>query len=84
MPAFLRRRPSPAMVVGLGALFFAIGGSAFAIGQKAAPQARCAAGAVRGLAVVVGDPRVGLANAPTEYSAASTSSCTGSTAPGRA
>jgi hypothetical protein len=65
--AVLGRRISPAMVVALGALFFAIGGSAFAIGQKIVPQARCANGAVRGFAVVTGDPTKGLANLPQTF-----------------
>ncbi len=65
--ALLRFRPSPPMIVGLVALFFAIGGSAFAIGQKIVPQARCANGSVRGFAVVTGDPTKGLANLPETY-----------------
>ncbi len=66
----LPRRLSPSMVVALLALFFAIGGSAFAIGQKVVPQPRCAAGAVRGIAVVTGDPGQGIANFPQEYTSA--------------
>lgn len=48
-------KPSPALVISLVALFFALGGSAFAIGAKElSAQPRCATGAVRGLAVVTG------------------------------
>jgi len=50
MPGF--RRPTPALVISLAALFFALGGTAFAVGSKSAPQARCQTGAVRGIAVV--------------------------------
>jgi hypothetical protein len=49
------RRPSPALVLSLLALFFALGGSAFALGSRLTPQPRCAAGAVRGIAVVGGN-----------------------------
>jgi hypothetical protein len=47
-----RFRPSPALFISLTALFFALGGTAFAVGEKVAPQARCQTGAVRGIAVV--------------------------------
>jgi hypothetical protein len=67
----LRRWLSPTRVIALTALFFAVGGSAFAVGQKtAAAQPRCATGAVKGIAIVVGDPNRGLANLPTEYTSA--------------
>jgi hypothetical protein len=46
--------PPPTTVIALAALFFALGGSAFAIGQATAPQARCQQGAIRGIAVVTG------------------------------
>ena len=70
MNAFLRaRRPSPALVISALALFFAIGGSAFALGRHTAvAQPRCADGAVKGYATVVGDPRVGIQNMPSSYS----------------
>ena len=42
-------RPSPALFISLLALFFALGGTAFAIGQKSTPQARCQTGAIRAL-----------------------------------
>lgn len=49
------RKPSPALIVALVALFFALGGSAFAIGSKElSSQPRCATGAVRGIALVTG------------------------------
>lgn len=45
-------RPSPAIVISFLALFFALGGTAFALGSKVVPQPRCAQGAIRGIAVV--------------------------------
>jgi hypothetical protein len=60
-------RPRPSAVLALLALFFALGGSAFAIGTKVAPQPRCAQGAVRGLAEVTGQPDHGAANIPDHY-----------------
>ena len=48
-------KPSPALVISLVALFFALGGTAFAVGSKTlASQPRCATGAVRGIAIVTG------------------------------
>ena len=48
-------KPSPALIVSLVALFFALGGSAYAIGSKElSAQPRCATGAVRGIALVTG------------------------------
>lgn len=65
-----RLRVSPALVVAGVALLFALGGSAFAIGQKAAaPQQRCKNGTVRALAVVTGVPRQGIENLPSNYAA---------------
>lgn len=65
-----RYRVSPALVVAGVALLFALGGSAFAVGQKtAAPQQRCQNGAVRALAVVTGVPRQGIENLPDTYTA---------------
>ena len=62
------RRPSPALVISLIALFFALGGTAFAIGEKLAPQARCQTGAVRGIAVVnAGDGGLDLSGLPSTY-----------------
>jgi hypothetical protein len=59
-------KPSPALLVALVALFFALGGTAFAVGEKAVPQTRCAPGAVRGIAVVTGGD-VGLDSLPNTY-----------------
>src|SRR5439155_391898 len=61
------RHPSPVLVVALLALFFALGGSAFAISQKVKPQARCQAGAVRGIAIVTGQPNRGIGNVPDQF-----------------
>lgn len=48
-------KPSPALIVSLVALFFALGGSAYAIGSKEfSAQQRCATGAVRGIALITG------------------------------
>ena len=63
-----RLRVSPALVVAGVALLFALGGSAFAIGQRAAvPQQRCQNGAVRAIAVVTGVPGHGIENLPGSY-----------------
>lgn len=59
--------PSPAVVLAGVALLFALAGSAFAVGQKTAPQPRCANGAVRGIAAVVGFPLKGIGNLPGTY-----------------
>lgn len=64
------RRPSPALVISAIALFFAVGGSAFAVGQRAGAVSRCAAGSVKGFAVVKGDPKQGIVNLPETYSSA--------------
>ena len=62
------RRPSPALVLSAVALFFAIGGSAFAVGQRlGVAQPRCANGAVKGFAYVKGDPNKGIQNLPEAY-----------------
>jgi hypothetical protein len=60
-------RLSPSLVVAGLALLFALGGSAFAVGQKTAPQARCQNGAVRALAVVTGIPTQGIDNLPSTF-----------------
>jgi hypothetical protein len=66
---FRARRPSPALVLSALALFFSIGGSAFAVGQRlAVAQPRCANGAVKGFAYVTGDPAAGIQNIPDAYS----------------
>lgn len=62
------RRPSPALVLSATALFFAIGGSAFAVGERiGATQPRCANGAVKGFAYVTGDPKIGIQNMPDTF-----------------
>ena len=57
---------TPATALALVALFFALGGSAFALGDRIqsqlAAQPRCANGAVRGIAVVTGSSSAGIAN----------------------
>jgi hypothetical protein len=61
-------RPSPALVIASLALFFAIGGSAFAVVQKTeAAQPRCTTGAIRGIAYVTGEPSKGVANIPESW-----------------
>lgn len=62
-----RLRISPALVVSLLALFFALGGSAFALSNKISPQPRCAQGAVRGVVEVLGQADKGVANVPAEW-----------------
>ena len=59
-------KPSPALLVSLTALFFALGGTAFAVGERSVPQARCAPGAIRAIAVVTGG-EVGLDSLPNTY-----------------
>jgi hypothetical protein len=62
---------SPATVLALLALFFALGGSAFAVRERVqsatVAQQRCATGAVRGIAAVYGDPSAGIANIPDKF-----------------
>jgi len=69
------RRPNPATVLSALALFFALGGSAFAVqggvlgsSGSAAAQPRCADGAIRGIAVVTGDPSKGVGNMSGDFS----------------
>jgi hypothetical protein len=65
---FRVRRPSPALVLSAVALFFAIGGSAFAVGQRVGvAQPKCANGAVKGFAYVTGDPQMGIQNMPDAF-----------------
>jgi hypothetical protein len=63
----MRFRLSPATLIASTALFFALGGSAVAISNAVAPQARCANGAVRGVVAVTGDPNKGIANIPDQF-----------------
>ncbi len=57
---------TPGTVIALMALFFALGGSAFAVGERvqgaSVAQQRCSNGAVRGIAYVTGNPTMGIAN----------------------
>jgi hypothetical protein len=56
-------KPSPTLIASLVALFFALGGTAFAVGAKVtAPQPRCATGAIRGIADVDGESVDGVGN----------------------
>jgi hypothetical protein len=70
------RRPSitPGTAIALLALFFALGGSAYAVGERiqssSVAQPRCANGAVRGIAVVTGNSSQGIANFPDSFTAA--------------
>lgn len=65
---------TPGTAIALVALFFALGGSAFAVGERiqgpSAAQQRCANGAVRGIATVTGDPSKGIANLSDQFSGA--------------
>jgi len=65
---------SPSTAIALVALFFALGGSAFAVGERiqsaTAAQPRCANGAVRGIAAVTGAAGAGIANVPDQFTAA--------------
>jgi hypothetical protein len=62
---------TPGTALGLIALFFALGGSAFAVGERiqgtSVAQQRCTNGAVRGIAVVTGNPAAGMANFPDAF-----------------
>ena len=68
------RRLTPALILSLAALFFALGGSAFAIGDAVLkapkPQPRCATGAVRAIVQVTGIPSQGIENLPDSYTSA--------------
>ena len=71
-----RLRVAPGTAIALVALFFALGGSAFAVGERvggtaAASQRSCAQGNVRGVAHVAGGPS-GAANIPGAFSGAKT------------
>jgi hypothetical protein len=65
---------SPGTLIALIALFFALGGSALALGERvqssSVAQQRCANGAVRGIAVVTGIPSQGIANLPGDFTGA--------------
>jgi hypothetical protein len=74
MPNPRRLSLSPGTAIALVALFFALGGSAFAVGEavqgSAAVQQRCQNGAVRGIATVVGPAGAGIANTPDRFTSA--------------
>jgi hypothetical protein len=65
---------TPGTAIALVALFFALGGSAFAVGERiqglSVAQQRCTNGAVRGVAVVTGNPAQGIANLPDTFTGA--------------
>ena len=66
------RRPqlTPSFAISVAALFFALGGSAFAL-RDAAPRApKCPVGSARAIAYVTGDVNKGIANLPDGWSAA--------------
>ena len=71
----MTRRPrlqlGPETVIALLALFFALGGSALAVGEHVqgtlVAQKRCANGSVRGIAAVTGIPSQGIANLPGNF-----------------
>jgi hypothetical protein len=59
---------SPATAISLVALFFALGGSALAVGHGlTAAQPRCSTGAVRGIATVTGEASAGIANVGDQF-----------------
>jgi hypothetical protein len=60
-------RPTPSTVLAAAALFFALGGSALAVSDAVRPQARCAAGSVRGVAAVNGEAAKGIANVSSQF-----------------
>ncbi len=65
---------TPGTAIALIALFFALGGSALAVGERvqsaSVAQQRCTNGAVRGVAVVTGVASQGIANLPDSFTAA--------------
>ena len=65
---------NPGTAIAVVALFFALGGSAFAVGERihspSVAQPRCTNGAVRGVAVVTGNPSQGIANVPDRFTSA--------------
>ncbi|MDX6504339.1 MAG: hypothetical protein QOE29_1464 [Gaiellaceae bacterium] len=66
----LRFQLSPSFVLASLALFFALGGSAFAFRAASAKVVRCPVGSARGVAFVTGDPRQGIENLPNDWSSA--------------
>jgi len=74
MKSVRRLTITPGTALGLIALFFALGGSAFAVGERmqgpSVAQKRCANGAVRGTATVTGVASQGIANLPDRFTSA--------------
>lgn len=74
MKSVRRLSITPGTALGFIALFFALGGSAFAVGERiqgpSVAQQRCSNGAVRGVAAVTGDPSRGIANIPDQFTSA--------------
>jgi hypothetical protein len=64
----------PSTAIALVALFFALGGSAFAVGERiqspSVAQQRCTNGAIRGIATVTGIASQGIANFPDKFTSA--------------
>lgn len=69
-----RFSPTPGTAIAILALFFALGGSAFAVGERigasSVAQQRCTNGAVRGIAYVTGNPTMGIANVGDKFTSA--------------
>ena len=67
---------TPGTAIALVALFFALGGSAFALGERiqspSAAQQRCTNGAIRAIATVTGNPSQGIANIPDQFTSSPT------------
>jgi hypothetical protein len=67
---------TPGTAIAVIALFFALGGSAFAVGEHIASpsvaQQRCTNGAIRGIATVTGIASQGIANFPDKFTSANT------------
>lgn len=74
MKSVRRLTITPGTALGLIALFFALGGSAFAVGERmqgpSVAQKRCANGAVRGTATVTGVASQGIANLSDRFTSA--------------
>jgi hypothetical protein len=74
MQRLRRMSITPGTAIALIALFFALGGSAYAVGDRIqgpnVPQARCGNGSVRGVAVVAGIASQGIANFPDKFTSA--------------
>lgn len=66
----MRKAVSPATVLAAVALFFALGGSGYALSEALdTSTARCSGGAVRGVAAVNGPPGAGIANIGDQFTA---------------